>query len=105
MTDKLFSLLLHDAAALLMSFRLAEVTSTSAAEDFPDLSSHPHKTPRLVLSDLHAFYSKGAAGNANRISRKLLFYAAHIATIPTSFLEALSKETLIRAKQYEGPHG
>lgn len=99
MTSTLFSLLLKDAAVLLTTLRVTEVTSTSASGDFPDLASHAHKIPLLALSDLHAFYSKD---KSHHISRKILFYAAHIATIPTLFLELLSKETLARAQQY-GP--
>lgn len=99
MTNEFFSLLLHDAAALLTPLRVTEVPSTSKSGDVVGLSSHAHKIPLLVLSDLHAFYSKGVAGSPNHIARKLLFYAAHIATTPTLFLEALSKEILIRAKQ------
>ena len=105
MTNKLFALLLQDAAALLTSVRVTEVTSTSAAGDPPDLSSHAHKIPLLALSDLHAFYSKGTQGDSNHIARKLLFYAAHAAATPALFLEALSKEVLIRARQYEIFHG
>jgi hypothetical protein len=104
MTNKLFSFLLRDAAVLLKTFRVTEITSTPATEELLDLSSHAHKMTLLVLSDLHAFYSKGASGKSNHIARKLLFYAAHIATTPTLFLEALSKETILRAKQYEGHH-
>ena len=102
MTSKLFSLLLKDAAALLTTLRVTEVTSTFVSGDFPDLASHAHKIPLLVLSDLHAFYSKGAAGKSH-ITHKVLFYAAHIATTPTLFLELLSKEVLARAQQQYGP--
>lgn len=105
MTSELLSLLLEDAGALLAPLRITEVALTSAQGDPLDLSSHAHKMPLLVLSDLHAFYSQGAAGNSHHIARKFLFYAAHIATTPSLFLEVLSKEILIRARQYEGPHG
>lgn len=101
MTNNLLSLLLRDAAFLLTPLRVTELSSAPGRRQ-PDLSSHPLKTTLLALSDLHAFYSKGGKGkNSNWIDRKLIFYAAHISSTPTTIMEDVAKETLTRAKHYE----
>jgi len=89
MTNGLCSLLLQDAARLLTPVRIAEVHSN----DLPD------EMVLLVLSDLHAFFSKGLPGrNAARIAQKLLFYAAHILSTPKGLLETLAKVLMAKAE-------
>ncbi len=91
MTNGLCSLLLQDAARLLSPVRIAEVHSN----DLPD------EMVLLVLSDLHAFFSKRLPGrNPGHIAQKLLFYAAHILSTPKGFLETLAKVSMAKAEHF-----
>lgn len=92
MTNSLVSLLLQDATRLLSPIRVAEVNSK-------DLSNN---MILLMVSDLHAFFSKRLLGrkNSGYITHKLLFYAAHIVSTPTGFLESLAKETMAKASHF-----
>ncbi|KAF9531708.1 hypothetical protein CPB83DRAFT_82223 [Crepidotus variabilis] len=104
MTNKLFALLLKDAASLLKPRRVSEVTMDHAeTQDTSNfLSSHPHERPLLVLSDLRNVCSKRDASKQppHHTAHKIVFYAAHIASTPTFILERLAEEIEHKSNQY-----
>ncbi|KIM44574.1 hypothetical protein M413DRAFT_442543 [Hebeloma cylindrosporum] len=100
MTSDLFSLLLRDAAYLLEPMRITQVEPAPEAQEIVP-ASHPHVGSILVLSDLSELFLAGSTrAKGNHITRKLLFYAAHIASTPSITLRGLVKEMSTRAEIY-----
>lgn len=100
MTSDLFSLLLRDAAYLLEPMRITQVEPAPEAQEIVP-GSHPHVGSILVLSDLSELFLAGSTrAKGNHITRKLLFYAAHIASTPSITLRGLVKEMSTRAEIY-----
>ncbi|KAF5383717.1 hypothetical protein D9615_003582 [Tricholomella constricta] len=102
--SELFALLLRDTAHLLrpLPVTILPTESPQAQGDF-DTSSHPHRDTVLVVSDLTKLFEIRADGTwkLNYVTHKLLFYAAHILSIPSPILRALSAELLEKATTYE----
>ncbi|KAI4527365.1 hypothetical protein K525DRAFT_186978, partial [Schizophyllum commune Loenen D] len=112
----LFAALLKDTATLLkpslvVASSIPEERDRCPTEDTTDSSTLPQATPILVLSDLlHLF--EGAAKStphtssttsapSTPIGRKLLFYAAHLASTPAQVLGLMAGEALARASAFE----
>ncbi|KAF9816006.1 hypothetical protein IEO21_04256 [Rhodonia placenta] len=121
MTSPFFSLLLHDAAALLRPSTVVEVLFSVSGDprsdgSYPELESHPNTNVLRALSDLSALSgddllsqstksspssssSKTTTSTAktDHVTHKLTFYAAHIVSAPPLLLRALAEETAARA--------
>jgi hypothetical protein len=105
MTNELFSLLLRDAGLLLTPLFVTELTTYPGpmTNSEATVRSHPHSISILALSDLYDMFSvdddKKGTGHrkGNHITHKLLFYAAHILSTPSTFLLTLVKEIIEKA--------
>ncbi|EAU90306.2 hypothetical protein CC1G_08988 [Coprinopsis cinerea okayama7 len=88
----LFSALLQDASQLMSPKSITHVSTCPS-----DLLSQPHQLPLLVLSDMHQFVATGLAKrrishSLRHLAHKLVFYAAHVITMPTPILRGLAHE-------------
>ena len=92
MTDTLFGLLLKDCSVLLQPFVVSEIAVEGT------IASHPNRMPVLVLSDLHDLYK--AQPKSDRITHKLVFYAAQIISTPSPILRGLAADTERRSNGY-----
>ena len=113
MTNELFSLLLRDAAFLLTPLFVTELTTSPGPTTKTEtvVRSHPNSISILALSDLYDMFSiecvqdndKRGTGHrkGNHITRKLMFYAAHILSTPSVVLRALVQEMIDRAEMIE----
>ena len=107
MTKELFSLLLRDAGLLLTPLFVTELTTppgpTTKSETM--VRSHPHSISILALSDLYDMFSadddKKSHNKGNYITRKLIFYAAHILSTPSDVLRTLVQEMIDKAEMIE----
>lgn len=62
-----------------------------------NLGAHPHQHPLLVLSDVISLVSLGlekgwVPQQSKHVSHKLVFYGAHVATLPTPLLRSVVGE-------------
>ena len=105
MTKELFLLLLRDAGLLLTPLFVTELTTppgpTTKSETM--FRSHPHIISILALSDLYDMFSVdgGSGHKGNHITRKLIFYAAHILSTPSDVLRTLVQEMIDKAEMIE----
>lgn len=122
MTRPFFSVLIHDTARLLRPSVVTEVSAALSRSEqaYPDLEGHPSANTLRVLSDLSKFFSDASrsrgppppsdfsgpvpTSNAsstlktNHITHKLMFYAAHVLSVPAILLRALCDELDSRAQ-------
>lgn len=109
MNNRLFSLLLRDAAVLLTPLSVTELTTSASCMERSGamVRSHPHSMSILVLSDLHDVFSveRGQDDDKGRrenyITQKLVFYAAHILSTPSVILRSLVQEMIDKAGTIE----
>jgi hypothetical protein len=105
--SKSFALLLHDAVMLIRPLPVTMIGSVVTRPTEIDPTSHPHLNAILVLSDVSKLFqlapSHKATSNArtNHVTHKLMFYAAHILSTPSSVLLALAEELTQKALSYE----
>lgn len=112
MTSDLFALLLRDSSHLVKPLLVTQVACASPGTLVSEKTisaAHPHRMSILVLSDLFSIYANGQANTSqdklkgpkhNHICHKLVFYAAHILSMPSVILNDLADELTIRAKEY-----
>ncbi|KAJ3516942.1 hypothetical protein NLJ89_g819 [Agrocybe chaxingu] len=109
MTSELLTLLLRDAAHLLNPRHVTEITSEVAEQSSQETlvpASHPHSMPILVLSDLHGlFLNRPPKTPVNHITRKIVFYAAHVLSTPSLVLQTLVRELVSTAEKYAQAEG
>ena len=115
MTNKVFSLLLRDAALLLTPRFVTELTTSPGTMTKSEtmVRSHPHSISILALSDLYDMFSgecgqdddkkqhTGHHRKESHITHKLIFYAAHILSTPSDVLRALVQEIIDKAEMTE----
>jgi hypothetical protein len=104
MNSKLFSLLLRDTIRLIRPLPVTTFPPPAAQIDI-DPTSHPHVNPILVLSDLSRVFEVSLSHRKDRteqnhVTHKLMFYAAHILSTPSTYLYALVEEILQTALVY-----
>lgn len=100
------STLLQDAAYLMSPLNIIEDRELPPESGRVDLTLHPHRRPLLVLSDLFELISLGiekrwAPQQSKHVSHKLVFYAAHIVTMPTPLLRSVVTELEQRSEAYD----
>jgi len=104
MNPELFGFLLGDAARLIRPLPVTELPNQPIRNSDVPLTSHPHINPILVLSDMTKLFeatSRDQKRAMNHVSPKLLFYAAHILSTPSSILQAVAQELVKRASTYK----
>ncbi|THG99659.1 hypothetical protein EW145_g7224 [Phellinidium pouzarii] len=105
-------LVLRDAARLLMPRRVAVFDNDNTVGEAGagnnhnrNLETHPHRNFLRALSDLVVLFRhqgvEGAETKETPTSAKLLFYAAHVASLPTALLVGFSAEVAARAQRIE----
>jgi hypothetical protein len=102
------STLLRDAAYLMSPSSIIEEEEDkvqSSGSGRVELTLHPHRRPLLVLSDLFELISLGlekrwVPQQSKHVSHKLVFYAAHVATMPTPLLRSVATELEQRGEEY-----
>ncbi|KAH6916035.1 hypothetical protein BKA70DRAFT_1254575 [Coprinopsis sp. MPI-PUGE-AT-0042] len=93
----MLAVLLEDAAKLVTPLEVVEITTAPSEAPSLDLLSHPHQIPLLLMSDLHSFFSRGMESrqipnSMKHLTHKLVFYAAHMISMPTPLLRGLARE-------------
>ncbi|KAJ3519340.1 hypothetical protein NMY22_g13251 [Coprinellus aureogranulatus] len=101
-TPDLLSTLLRDSAHLATPLSVIEEQPGSTENT---LITHPHRRLLLVLSDIAQLFSASSSLGARvpqqskHVTHKLVFYGAHVATMPTPLLRSVAEE--LRAKAME----
>ncbi|TFK26230.1 hypothetical protein FA15DRAFT_588812, partial [Coprinopsis marcescibilis] len=102
-TSDLFSVLLQDSSEMMTPKKVTQISTKPTSE--LDLSSHPHQLPLLFLSDIYNFFSTGlerhrVPQSRKHLTHKLVFYAAHVVTMPSPLLRAVAHELEDKGKAY-----
>ncbi|KZT72024.1 hypothetical protein DAEQUDRAFT_763498 [Daedalea quercina L-15889] len=110
-----FSILLKDAATLLLPSTVVELSSDlpapqnptssgtssptpSASSPIDDLSTHPSARALLALSDLFVLFKMSEPSKLRHVAHKLTFYAAYVVGVPPVLLRTLAAELTGRAE-------
>jgi hypothetical protein len=96
-SSALLAALLEDAAKLVTPLEVVEITAVPSEPPTLDILSHPHQVPLLLISDLRGFFSRGVESrqipsSLKHLVHKLVFYAAHMVSMPTPLLRGLARE-------------
>ena len=75
------------------------VSDTATSPYLSDLHSHPLYPVLLMLSDLFHLFEQTSKSPANHITHKLLFYAAHVISLPAAVISSLVGALSVRAEK------